>query len=684
MPNSKLPSNDKNRRFARWLLAMLPLCPAWVGAQPTDPLPPQTQLVALSRAPAATEETFTIAAAASGSQPDLLVTFTDLQTPAPLATANVVVTQGDSIVGTSAWAAPAAAATVALHAAVGQFTLRVIGTPGAVGVGTFSVCVAPTATPSACIQNASTVGNITVQSAAADPTLSTFAGTLKITTQGLYTFTYADNQFPVALGTAPNLALFQGSQPIAAPIPASPAAITLNPGTYTLLAFAQADPVAKSGLYGIKISGPAGGVAPLLNGGVPDNSYPVGLLRPASTQNNPSAQSLTLTVTDFAFPAPLASASALVTSGATSLKLASAGSGPLNFAAPAGPLQVWSYGAAGTGGTTAGTYQVDLASASASLVHPAFGVNGGSSFAYAYVWPGPSKAGSYVATGNDFNFPTALASVQFAVAQNGAVLKQESAVGSLDFTAAAGPVVLLVDATPAANMNGMFDVNVQTSGGQLSFDQVQPVSAVGGFTSQPITLGTSGNFDVTLTDLNFPAMLQTLAMVGTSNGKVLGNIYGGGTFTIAATPGDYQFTIAAIPAAAQQYGLYGIQIVNSVPTVKLTASPTSVTAGGLTTLSWTTTNATACTASGGAFTGNPATGSGSVSVAVSATTTYTLTCTGPGGSASGTASVTATSAPATSGGGGRMGWDFIAVLALLAVARMRLDLRMRRIFARPI
>ena len=140
---------------------------------------------------------------------------------------------------------------------------------------------------------------------------------------------------------------------------------------------------------------------------------------------------------------------------------------------------------------------------------------------------------------------------------------------------------------------------------------------------------------------------------------------------IPVTPGNYQFTIVAIPPVNQQYGLYGIQIANSAPTVTLTASPTSVAIGGLTTLSWTTTSATACTASGGAFSGNQAT-AGSTSVVVSATTTYTLTCTGPGGSGSQTAAVTATAAAAKSGGGGGMGLGFAGFLGALSLLRLRM------------
>ena len=648
-----------SRRFQWAILAAALTAPVWAAAQATDPLPPATNLVVAGGAPAATEETFIIA-----TSQNLTVTLKDFQVPAPLATASVVVTQGAGLVGMTTLSSPATSATLALPGAKGSYTLRVIGTPGATaGVGTFSVCVAPTTSPSACIQNASIAGNITEQSAAANPTVSTNAATLTVTTAGTYTFTYADDQFPVALPAgSPSLALFQGSQVVAAPIPASPATLTLPAGVYTLLAIAQADPTAKAGLYGVSVTGP-GSVGSLLGA-----SYPVGQLQPAVTVDNPSAQSLTLVATDFAFPAALSSATAMATSGGSALGTASAKSGAATFTAPAGAVQVWSYGAAGAG---AGTYEVDLSTASTSLLRSASGVSANGSYAYAFVSSTALAAGAYQATASDFQFPAALTSLEFAVAQNRAILKQSNAAGSVSFTAAAGPVVVLVDAAPAANSNGLLDVNVQSSAGSVAFDQIQPVSAVGGFTSQPITLGTSGNFNVTLTDLKFPAAFSTLALVGSSAGSVLGKVFGGGTFPIAASPGNYQFTVVAIPAAQQQYGLYGIGIVNSPPTVTLSASPASVTAGGVATLSWTTTSATSCTGSGGSFTGSQSTGSGTLSVSVTTTTTYTLTCSGPGGSVSAKATVNATAAVTSSGGGGGGSLDAIALaaLALLALAR---------------
>ena len=88
----------------------------------------------------------------------------------------------------------------------------------------------------------------------------------------------------------------------------------------------------------------------------------------------------------------------------------------------------------------------------------------------------------------------------------------------------------------------------------------------------------------------------------------------------------------------------------AAPTVNLSASPTSVSSGGSSTLTWSSTNATTCTASGG-WTGTKTT-SGTLAVTnITQSTTYTLTCTG---SVSATAStvVTVTTSPPPSTGNG--------------------------------
>jgi hypothetical protein len=83
------------------------------------------------------------------------------------------------------------------------------------------------------------------------------------------------------------------------------------------------------------------------------------------------------------------------------------------------------------------------------------------------------------------------------------------------------------------------------------------------------------------------------------------------------------------------------------PTVALSASPTSVTSGQSSTLTWSSTNATACTASG-AWSGSEPT-SGSVSTgALNQNSTYSLSCTGSGGTATASATVTVTASSSLS------------------------------------
>ena len=81
------------------------------------------------------------------------------------------------------------------------------------------------------------------------------------------------------------------------------------------------------------------------------------------------------------------------------------------------------------------------------------------------------------------------------------------------------------------------------------------------------------------------------------------------------------------------------------PTVSLTATPTGVTSGGTSALSWSSTNATSCTASGSWSGFEPTAGSASTG-ALNANATYTLTCSGAGGTATATAVVTLEAAAA--------------------------------------
>uniref|UniRef100_UPI0025DB4527 beta strand repeat-containing protein n=1 Tax=Nevskia sp. TaxID=1929292 RepID=UPI0025DB4527 len=130
-----------------------------------------------------------------------------------------------------------------------------------------------------------------------------------------------------------------------------------------------------------------------------------------------------------------------------------------------------------------------------------------------------------------------------------------------------------------------------------------------------------------------------ITAAGQTGGTTLNGLSGGTAyyFTITAVNalGETQFSneTSATPTAA-------------APTVTIAASPTSLVLGAATSLSWSSTNATACTASGD-WSGSRATsGSTSVTPAAVGTATYTLRCTGTGGTADATATVTVDPLPA--------------------------------------
>src|SRR5215510_3309772 len=91
-----------------------------------------------------------------------------------------------------------------------------------------------------------------------------------------------------------------------------------------------------------------------------------------------------------------------------------------------------------------------------------------------------------------------------------------------------------------------------------------------------------------------------------------------------------------------QSGQGGAQ--SGAPTVSLTASPTSVAIGGSSMLTWSSTDAISCSASG-AWSGTKAASGNQLSAALTTTTAFNLACTGPGGNASTSVIVSVVPAP---------------------------------------
>jgi len=132
-----------------------------------------------------------------------------------------------------------------------------------------------------------------------------------------------------------------------------------------------------------------------------------------------------------------------------------------------------------------------------------------------------------------------------------------------------------------------------------------------------------------------------------------------GAATLTITPGTYSTTSATgstnvSPEATTTYVLTATNAAGSVtatatvtvqaatlPTINtFAANPTSISSGGSSTLSWTTTGATGISITPGSFTSTA--GNGSTMVSPTTTTTYTLTASNAAGSNTATAQVTVT------------------------------------------
>ncbi len=584
----------------------------------------------------------------------LAVTITDLQQPAAFQSLQVAVTLGDALVGTPATVDPTSGtATVSLPAATGVYTVQIVGTPGASqGYGNFGVCVALATSASDCIAADSFSGSIVTPAMASTTASSDLNTSFASTVAGTYTVTITDDAFPVALQMIAG-GISSGSTPLTGLAPGTTQVTLAAKTNYSLVVGAVTSSVTSAGLYGIQILDPTGAA-------VFSRSVPVGTLQAATSINNPASQSVTLTATDFGYPVSLAGLGAAITQGAVDLgQLTSAGS-VTNITVPAGSVQLWQYATAST--PQPGVYSITLSSATASLYSTVQVVGGGSSAqSFAFVATLPAS-GTYNLAVTDYQFPAAFQSINSTVAQNGTALT----VSDGNFTGTAGVAIVVVDAVPPTSGLGIFDVTLQGTGASptVLLDQTQAVGGV--ISTHDLVVSTAGTYDVVLTDLAFPAAFADLAAVVSQGGTVVGKIYGGGTFPFPASPGTYQLTTVSTPGS-DSYGLYSINVAPALPTVSFSSSASTVTSGGSVTLTWSSTNATSCTASGGTgWSGTEAT-SGTLSLTVSTNETLTLACTGAGGSASQTVSITATAAAHS--GGGSIDAALLAGLGMLVAMR---------------
>ena len=136
---------------------------------------------------------------------------------------------------------------------------------------------------------------------------------------------------------------------------------------------------------------------------------------------------------------------------------------------------------------------------------------------------------------------------------------------------------------------------------------------------------------------------STNATSCTASGAWSGSKATSGSASTGSLTASKEYTLSCTGSSGTTSQKVTVTVTSSTPapTVSIAASPTSVTSGGSSTLTWSSTNASSCSASGSWSGGKPTSGSASTG-SLTANSTFTLSCIGAGGSASKSASVTVT------------------------------------------
>lgn len=659
------------------------------NAHADTPLLDEVHTVAASSAAVPVERSFTITS--SGTYQ---ITLTDLgaaltPTPAPLSTVKLAITNGSSLVtltlsggGTATELTAAGSAT--FTATPGTYVEHVIGAPTTVGgktvpgSGAIGMSITNTSNSSVIDSYSSTLAFPPNTSATASEAV--LDDSFSVTSTGTYQVTLSDMQFPQSLSTLELLIIQQGGTTPAVTLnstggaPASASASLTAGVTYRIFVVAQQTGTPTAGLFGVNITTGAQSVY--------NQTVPLGAVTLLGTPTL-TAGTATLTVADLQYPSgnPLASSGAAVTQYGQSITTPITTPGSATFTATATAYNVYGLGVA-TSATAPGSYAVTLTSAAGTPVLDvarAVSTSGGTYNTYSYD-TNLTAAGTYTLDVTDFGYPVNLSSVSVAVVQGGkklgSALSSAGVAASGSATASAGAAsVLAFAALGTSATGGLFGADLTATGASSpAFETSQGVGQA--FALHKVNVTTAGSYQISLTDVGFPASFQNLAVIVTRGTSNVAEVFGGGSQIISAVSGNYDVNVVAQPGGSDSAGTYAVSFATAPPAPVISSfvsTPTSVASGGTVTLSWASTNSTSCTLSGGGGFSNTseATSGSATSTALTAATTFTLTCTGSGGNTSQTASVTIDSPSSSShSGGGALGVDFLAVLLGLVFVRI--------------
>lgn len=187
-----------------------------------------------------------------------------------------------------------------------------------------------------------------------------------------------------------------------------------------------------------------------------------------------------------------------------------------------------------------------------------------------------------------------------------------------------------ISITPAS---GTLVITTKDPGYTVTKNVVGTNVAITNFSLSPTSIVAGGSTTVNWSTANAVSCAATNGVGGWS-GSTIGLPTGSKSIT-AATAGTYTFTLTCNGSEAGDTTTSNVTLTvtaaNAVAITSFTASPTTITEGGSTTLSWTTVNAVSCTPTGGAGGWNALTisvpsGSTQVTIPTPGSYSFTLTC----------------------------------------------------------
>jgi len=176
--------------------------------------------------------------------------------------------------------------------------------------------------------------------------------------------------------------------------------------------------------------------------------------------------------------------------------------------------------------------------------------------------------------------------------------------------------------------NTTFNISCTGTGGtdtdSVSISVVDPVLPTLSMSASPSTVTNNGS-----TTLSW---LSTDATTCLATGDWSGSKSVSGSQTISSLVADSTFNLSCTGSGGTANYSVNVSVLDPEPTVTISASPSTVSSNGSTTLSWTSTDATSCNATGDWSGSKSVSGSQTISSLV-ADSTFNLSCTGSGGTA---------------------------------------------------